>query len=157
MKQLEFAIWVYREIGLRAFCLFWWASEQSGGLWSLALREQGPGFSKQQRQGRELSWQQDRREPLVCASPSTIIAGQLCLFRLVGSLDCYVKKKLTTMLTRVMSWAPVTALGLGCPQCSRWKAASGPAATLENGDAACASLGVARHRGQRHTGLGLGL
>lgn len=54
----------------------------------------------------------------MCQS-GTIIASQLCLFRRAGSLDCYVKKKLTTVFTREVSWVPVTALGSDCSLCSR--------------------------------------
>lgn len=44
MKWLEFMIWVYRETGLRAFCLF------LTSLWTIswALAEQGPGCSERQ-------------------------------------------------------------------------------------------------------------
>lgn len=110
MKWLEFAIWMWREMGLRAFFLFLM------GLWAISWalvpgpKAAGPRMLHGAGLGEGAGLATREKGPWVCASPHTIIAGQLCLFRRAGSLDCYVKKKLTTMFTREVSWDPVTAL-----------------------------------------------
>lgn len=63
---------------------------EGAGPWMLCAAEPG-----------ERAWLAVREKGAVgMCQPCTIIASQLCLFRRAGSLDCYVKKKLTTMFTQ---------------------------------------------------------